>query len=235
MNEKTRLENILSTLSHTYPHAHIALTYKTPWELLVAVILSAQCTDVMVNKITPALFKKYPDIHSFANAKQEDVEKLVHATGFFRNKTKSIIAAAKHILTHWSGEVPKSMEDMLTVPGVARKTANVVLGNAYGIVDGIAVDTHVIRLSQRLRLVPLDKIGGASIGIHLIPSSKTHTIDFYKDASPVKIETYLMAMLPKNKWMTITYQLIDHGRAICKAQHPTCDICPLSSYCPSKR
>lgn len=248
MNKNTRIQNILKTLNTIYPNATIALSYSSPWELLVAVILSAQCTDIMVNKVTQALFQKYPTLKSYTKAHLKEFEQDIKSTGFYHNKAKNILSAAVIIQKNFKGKVPKTMNDILTIPGVARKTANVVLGNAYGVVEGIAVDTHVLRLSQRLRLVSLDTIGGKHplyIESHAYPQSRLpakasmktgdHHIDFIKDASPEKIEKELIQTIPKEKWFTITYQLIDHGRAICKSQHPKCSICPLSSYCPAKR
>lgn len=246
MNNDARIQNILSALDHTYPSAHIVLSYGSPWELLVAVILSAQCTDVTVNKVTKTLFKIYPTLESYTKANLSEFEQHIKSTGFYHNKAKNILAAAKLIQSKFHGHVPKTMDEMLTIPGVARKTANVVLGNAYDIVEGIAVDTHVIRLSQRLRLVPIDKIGGThplffqstdhlcSRAHHVLPSCAHHA-DYIKDADPKKIETYLMKILPKSKWFSLTYQLIDHGRAICDAKKPKCDLCPLAPYCPVKR
>lgn len=242
--EKRRKESILSKLASTYPKATIALTHSNAWELLVAVILSAQCTDVRVNLVTPVLFTKFPTVKSFRDAPIEEIEKAIKSTGFYHAKARNIQNSATMIIDRFDGVVPRTMIDILTLPGVARKTANVVLGNAYGVVEGIAVDTHVIRLSQRLRLVDISKISGKIIvqfkkysrgnegrgtAVHIT------TIDYLKDADPVKIEKELMGWLPKDKWMTVTYQLIDHGRAICNAQTPKCDICPLSSLCPASR
>jgi len=287
MNDKTRRQNILSILDRVYPDAKIALSYSSPWELLVAVILSAQCTDVMVNKVTKNLFKKYQNLTAYIRADPKKFEEGIKSTGFYHNKAKNILASAKIIQSQFSGNVPKTMEQILKLPGVARKTANVVLGNAYGVVEGIAVDTHVLRLSQRLRLVPLNNIGGKhavfvesntrslryhpersegsseagcrlvpsealtldsspdSVGIRMTPAipscahhvlpSRAHPVDYIKDASPLKIEEELMKTIPKSRWFTLTYQLIDHGRAICKAQNPHCLTCPLSFVCPVKR
>jgi endonuclease-3 len=238
MNDKARQQTILDVLSKTYPNAHIILSYRSPWELLVAVILSAQCTDVMVNKVTKELFNKYPTLDAYVRAEQKDFEKNIRSTGFYHNKAKNILASAILIQKEFHGSVPKTMKDMLTLPGVARKTANVVLGNAYGVVEGIAVDTHVIRLSQRLCLIPIDKIGGKHavfIAHSTIQQYNNKTIDYYKDASPLKIEQELMKIIPKSNWLNLTYQLIDHGRALCKAKNPNCLACPLSPYCPATR
>lgn len=198
---------ILSLLKKHYSQARIALRYTNNWELLVAVILSAQCTDVMVNKVTEKLFKKYKSIADYANADIKELEQDIRSTGFYRNKAKNLKAAAQLLLEKFNGEVPKTMEEMLTIAGVARKTANVVLGNAYGIVEGIAVDTHVRRLSQRLGFTTYD--------------------------DPGKIEQELMKLFPKDIWFKLTYLLINHGRAICNAKKPKCDMCFLNELCPS--
>ncbi len=224
MVDTKRLGTIIRLLKQTYPDARIVLRYSNPWELLVAVILSAQCTDVTVNKVTEKLFAKYKTLDAYLRASQSDFEQDIKSTGFYHNKAKNILASAKLIKTKFNGKVPDTMEALLTLPGVARKTANVVLGNAYGIVVGIAVDTHVLRLSQRLRLVDLNKIGGKKL-----------MIDFKKDADPVKIEKELMAVIPKKDWYTLTYLLIDHGRAVCRAQNPNCAGCVVSRLCPSSR
>ncbi|MEK7649739.1 MAG: endonuclease III [Patescibacteria group bacterium] len=205
--KEKRTAEIFRRLKKTYPQATIALTYKTHFELLVAVILSAQCTDKKVNEITPALFKKYPSVRAFARANIIELEGFIRQSGFYHNKAKSIIGAAKKIEADFDSEVPRTMKEILTVPGIARKSANVVLGNAYGVVDGIAVDTHVSRIAQRWALTDSDK--------------------------PVKIEQDLMALLPKKEWFSATYRIIDHGRAICKAQRPECARCPLKDICPS--
>ena len=205
--KKKRARKIFSALKKTYPHARIALRYANPWELLVAVILSAQCTDKKVNEVTPALFKKYPALDDYVAANPREFEMLIRQTGFYHAKAKAILASAKIVKGTFGGRVPKTMEKILTLRGVARKSANVVLGNAYGVVDGIAVDTHVRRLSQRM-------------------GCTTHH-------DPVKIERDLMALLPKKDWFASTYLLIDHGRAICTAKDPRCDLCPLKDICPS--
>ena len=205
--KKKRTQQIITRLKKEYPDAKIALTYSNPWELLVAVILSAQCTDKKVNEVTPALFKKYKTIHDYVHADKKEFEKIIHSTGFYRTKTKNILATANIVKEKFGGRVPNTMKDVLTLKGVARKTANVVLGNAYGVVDGIAVDTHVIRLSQRLGL-------------------SSHT-------QPEKIEKDLMKLIPKINWLDSTYLIINHGRAICTAKDPRCDLCPLKHICPS--
>jgi len=204
---KERLPKILSILKKTYPQAHCILQYKTPWQLLVAVQLSAQCTDVMVNKVTPALFEKYPTAQATAMAPIEDIERLIHSTGFYRNKAKNLKGAAQMVMEKFGGKVPGTMAELISLPGVARKTANIILGNVFNIVEGIAVDTHVMRLSSRLGLT-------------------TNT-------NPDKIERDLMQLLPKKEWFAFTYRIIDLGRAICKAPTPKCEICPLNKLCPS--
>lgn len=198
-----RVQIILKELKRLFPQAHIALTYSNYWELLVAVQLSAQCTDKRVNIVTPVLFKKYPRLEDYCAADPVEFEKDIHSTGFFRNKTKNILAAARMVQEKFNGEIPRTMKEILTIPGVARKTANVVLGNAYGVVDGIAVDTHVMRLAQKLGL------------------SK------YKD--PVRIERDLMATIPKKEWFAFTYRLIDYGRAYCVARPHDHTQCPLTA------
>lgn len=193
---------ILRELKKLFPDAKIALTYKNQWELLVAVILSAQCTDKMVNRVTPALFKKYPTLDDYVHADSQEFEKMVFKTGFYRNKTKNILGAARVVQKNFSGKIPRTMPEMLTIPGVARKTANVVLGNAYGIVEGIAVDTHVRRLSQVLGLT-------------------THH-------DPNKIEQDLMQIFPQKEWFALTYRLIEYGRKYCSARKHDHAQCPLS-------
>jgi len=197
-----RIQIILQELKRLFPKPEIALAYSNNWELMVAVQLSAQCTDKRVNIVTPVLFKKYPKLEDYYAADSAEFEKDIHSTGFFRNKTKNILAAAKMVKEKFGGEIPRTMEEILTLPGVARKTANVVLGNAYGVVEGIAVDTHVMRLAQKLGL------------------SK------YKD--PVRIERDLMAAIPKEEWFAFTYRLIDYGRAYCVARPHIHADCPLT-------
>ena len=205
--EERRTQEIIRHLKKTYPKAKIVLNYSNPWELLVAVILSAQCTDKKVNEITPALFKKYRRLEDYVRADPKNFEQMIKPTGFYRAKTKSILTTAKIIKEKFQGRIPRTMAEMLTLRGVARKTANVVLGNAYGVVEGIAVDTHVRRLSQRLGLS--------------------------KQNDPNKIEQDLMKIIPKKDWFAATYLLIDHGRAVCTAKDPRCDLCPLANICPS--
>ncbi|TSC72064.1 MAG: endonuclease III [Parcubacteria group bacterium Gr01-1014_70] len=205
--KKKRAAWIFGKLGTAYPNAKIALKYKNNIQLLVAVMLSAQCTDKKVNEVTIPLFKRYKTAKDFASAKKETFEQEIHQTGFYRAKAKHIIAACKKIDEEFGGRLPRTMEHMLTLPGVARKTANVVLGNAYGMVGGIAVDTHVMRLSQRL--------------------------GFSHQADPVKIEKDLMELFPKKHWFPLTYRIINHGRAICEAKKPKCAACPLNKLCPS--
>lgn len=227
------IDEMLRILEETYPNPKVALDFRTPWELLVAVILSAQCTDVRVNQVTPELFKKYPTALDVANAQPAEFEQVIKSTGFYRAKAKNILATAQMVVEKYGGEVPKTMEELLTLPGVARKTANVVLGNAYGIVVGIAIDTHMIRLSQRLRLVDPDEIGGKNTYTFIKDGKKI--VDFKKDGDPVKIEKELMEVLPQERWFQTTYNLVDHGRAICKSAKPDCANCPINHLCPSSR
>jgi endonuclease III len=198
---------ILVRLKRLYPEARCSLNYQTPVQLLVATILSAQCTDERVNQVTPALFACYPDAAALAQAEVAELEVLVRSTGFYRNKAKNIQGACHRILTDFQGQVPKRMELLLTLPGVARKTANVVLAHAFGINAGVTVDTHVKRLSQRLGLTE-------------------HT-------DPVRIERDLMKLLPQPDWENWSIRLIYHGRAICNARSPKCDRCVLADICPS--
>ncbi len=197
-----RVTIILKTLKRLFPVAHIALHYANAWELMVAVQLSAQCTDKRVNVVTPGLFKKYKTLADYCAADPKEFEDAIHSTGFFRNKAKNILAAAKMVKEKFNGEVPRAMAEILTLPGVARKTANVVLGNAYGVVDGIAVDTHVKRLARVLGLT--------------------------KHTDPVKIEKDLMRLIPKSEWFSFTYRLIDYGRAYCVARSHDHARCPLT-------
>ena len=203
---KQRARRIVAELKKLFPDAHIALTYSSNWELLVAVILSAQCTDKKVNEVTNRLFLKYKCLDDYVRAKQSVFEKDIHATGFYRNKTKNILAAAKIVKNQFGGKIPKTMLEILTIPGVARKTANVVLGNVYGIVEGIAVDTHVKRFAQKLALTD--------------------------SSDPKIIERDLMALVPKNEWFTLTYRLIEYGRKICPARKHVCTPHPLSKIFP---
>jgi endonuclease-3 len=205
---KERVAEILRTLDEMYPAATCALRHDNPWQLLVATILSAQCTDKRVNEVTPGLFAKYPTPDDFAAVKPEVLADDIRSTGFFNNKAKSIVGAAKKIVGEFRGEVPKTMEEMLTIPGAARKTANVVLGTAYGIASGVVVDTHVQRISQRL--------------------------DLTKNTEPVKIEEDLKKTIPQNKWILFSHQIILHGRALCLARNPKCLECQLNPVCYAK-
>lgn len=197
-----------------YPNATIALKFENDFQLLVAVILSAQCTDERVNKVTPILFKRFVNAEDFAKCDISELEKLIYSTGFYKNKAKNIKGAAEKVVKDFGGKVPDNMRDLLTLPGVARKTANVILFEAFGRTEGIVVDTHVARISGLLGLVP-KKLSDAK--------------------NAVKIEERLMEIVPKKDWGNIAYLFIDHGRAICIARRPKCEICPLSKICPSAR
>ncbi len=208
---KTRALKIVRRLKKEYPDVECALIHKSPLELLVATILSAQCTDDRVNKVTPALFARYRDAAAFAGAQTPELEKLIQSTGFFRNKTKSIIGAAKRITEHYKGRVPDNMDDLLTLPGVARKTANVLLGTWFEKNEGVVVDTHIGRLAHRLKLTWRSK----------------------NDKDAVKIERDLMEVLPREDWTDTGHGLIWHGRKVCKARKPACEKCVLADLCPS--
>jgi endonuclease-3 len=203
-----RVAAILAGLDAAYPDATCELNYSNAFQLLIATILSAQCTDVRVNQVTQELFKKYTKPEDFAYASPAELEKEIRPTGFFRNKTKSIMGASKGVIEKFGGEVPRTMEEILTLPGVARKTGNVVLGTAYGITSGVVVDTHVIRLSRRL--------------------------DLTRNDDPKRIEQDLMRVIPENKWIKFSHQLIWHGRRVCAARKPKCAECNLESLCYSK-
>lgn len=205
--KRARARVILRRLGRSYPNARIVLEYGNPIQLLVAVILSAQTTDKKVNEVTARLFKKYATVDDFAGADLKTLANEIREIGFYRQKALSIITSAKIIRDQFGGELPRTMPEMLTLRGVARKTANIVLGNAYGIVAGIAVDTHVRRLSQRL--------------------------GFAANDDPVKIERDLMELFPQEKWFKLTYTLIDHGRAVCTARNRKCSLCPLRDICPA--
>ena len=200
-----RVQEILKRLDQTYPGVTCALQHNNAWELLVATILSAQCTDVRVNMVTPELFRKYPSVQAFAGLKAEELEPQIRSTGFFRNKSRSLVGAAKKIVSDYGGEVPDEMEKLLAIPGVARKTANVVLGTWFGKADGVVVDTHVHRISRRLELTRNDE--------------------------PQKIELDLMAVIPQEKWILFAHQIIWHGRKLCIARQPKCAECPLENIC----
>jgi endonuclease III len=205
---QARVTKILATLDQMYPDAACALHHSNAWELLVATILSAQCTDKRVNMVTPGLFRKYPTIQDFANVNQAELAEEIRSTGFFNNKAKSVIGAARKVLSDFGGEVPRTIEELLTVPGAARKTANVVLGTAYGVAVGVVVDTHVLRI--------------------------THRLDLTKETNPVKVEKDLMKTIPQEKWILFSHQIILHGRALCIARNPRCAECALNPLCYSK-
>lgn len=205
---KAWARTIVRRLHGEYPDADCALVHGNAFELAVATILSAQCTDDMVNRVTPTLFRRYPTPDKLARARAATIEKLIHPTGFFRNKTKSILGLARRLVNDFDGRVPQTMEELLTLPGVARKTANVILGVAYGKAEGVVVDTHVKRLTNRLGLT--------------------------EHADPKRIEGDLMDLLPRTEWIAVGHLLIWHGRRVCSARRPACDRCLLSDRCPSK-
>ena len=233
MNAMAHASEIIHLLEKEYPDAKIALDYKTPWQLLVAVVLSAQCTDVLVNEVTPALFQKYPTVRDVAHANPTEFAHDIARIGFYHAKAKNIVATAKMIETLYKGSVPNTMEALLTLPGIGRKSANVILGNAFGTVVGIAVDTHVLRISQRLRLVNLESIGGKDKRTFV--KNGTTIVDFKKDADPNKIEQELMRVIPKSDWFRVTYLIQFHGRAVCKALRPDCARCVIRHLCPASR
>jgi len=204
-----RAPEINRILSETYPQAKVALNFSTPLEMLVATILSAQCTDERVNQVTASLFQKYRTCEDYLRVPEAELAADVKPTGFFNQKTRAIRGACQRMVEVYGGQVPDTMDDLLTLPGVARKTANIVQGNAFGKVEGIAVDTHVRRLAQRL--------------------------GFSTEKDPDKIERDLMRLVPKVKWFPFTYVLIEHGRRICTARNPKCEICPVNYLCPSSR
>jgi endonuclease-3 len=207
LSKKQRALEVLNRLKQLYPDATCSLDYQTPVQLLVATILSAQCTDERVNKVTPELFRRFPDAEALASAELSEIEALVRSTGFYHAKAKNIQAACQMIMTDFGGEVPNQMEQLLKLPGVARKTANVVLAHAFGINAGVTVDTHVRRLSQRLKLT--------------------------EHEDPIHIERDLMKLLPQPDWENWSIRLIYHGRAVCNARKPNCDRCDLANLCPS--
>lgn len=201
----SKISEIIKLLKKNYPEAKIALDYNNPLELLIATILSAQCTDIMVNKVTKNLFRKYKKIEDYSNAYISEFEQDIRSTGFFHNKAKNIINLCKILSDKYNGKVPQTMSELISLPGVGRKTANIVLGNAFNISVGIPVDTHVKRLSERLGLT--------------------------KESNPEKIEIDLMKLIPKKEWLKFSYYLIEHGRNICIARKPKCQICFLQEYC----
>jgi endonuclease-3 len=198
---------MIARLKAAYPDAHCELVHRNAFELLCATILSAQCTDARVNLVTPALFARYPDAAALADARQEDVEEIIRSTGFFRNKAKSLLGMARGVVEHHGARIPRTMEALRLLPGVGRKTANVILGNAYGINEGVTVDTHVGRLSRYLSLTKHD--------------------------DPEKVEQDLMRLVPRQDWTLLSHLLIFHGRRVCTARRPQCDACVLADLCPS--
>lgn len=204
---KARANRIRRKLSEIYPDAECALVHQGSLQLLVATILSAQCTDVRVNMVTPKLFATYPDAKAFAEAKQKELEKLIESTGFFRNKARNIIACCKQIVEKHGGEVPSTMDELVKLPGIGRKTANVILGNAFD-TPGIPVDTHVGRLSRRMGLT--------------------------KEHDPVKVERDLMALIPREHWTMFAHEMIFHGRQVCHSRKPKCQTCPVARMCPKE-
>lgn len=209
VRKRARAAAIYETLRDSYPDAQCALDHENPYQLAVATILSAQCTDERVNIVTPALFRRYPTPESLAAANQEEVETLIHSTGFFRNKAKNLIGMAQGVIERHGGKLPRTIDELTRLPGIGRKTANVVLGNAFGLDEGIVVDTHVSRLSGRL--------------------------GFTAHADPVRIERDLIELFPRDRWTLLSHLLISHGRAICVARRPRCEICPVSTFCPSAK
>ena len=204
-----RAPEIYERLEREYPDAECALDHRNPYELLVATILSAQCTDKRVNMVTPALFETYPDPQAMSVAQPEALEEMIRSTGFFRNKAKSLLGMSNAVVDKHGGTVPRTMDELVALPGVGRKTANVVLGNAFGTNEGVVVDTHVSRLSQRLRLT--------------------------KHTDPVKIEQDLIGLFPRERWTMLSHLLISHGREICDARKPLCERCVVNNLCPSSR
>ena len=204
-----RAAEIYKRLTEHYPDAHCALDFKTPFQLLVATILSAQCTDKRVNMVTPALFRRYRTPAAMAEAKPEELEEMIKSTGFFRNKTKSLLSMSRAVAEEHGGQIPDTMEELVELPGVGRKTANVVLGNAFDKNEGVVVDTHVARVSGRLGLT--------------------------KETDPVKVEQDLAKLFPREQWTMLAHLLIEHGRTICEARRPKCEICFLNDICPSSR
>ena len=207
MRKKARAIEVFARLKLAHPDAHCELDHETPLQLLMATILSAQCTDKRVNMVTPSLFKRFPTAQALADAKQEELEEMIKSTGFFRNKAKSLIGLGKALVERHGGSVPDSMETLVKLPGVGRKTANVILGNAFGKNEGVVVDTHVGRLSLRLGLT--------------------------RETDPVKVERELMPLIPREDWTMLAHVLVFHGRRICYARTPKCEICVLSEICPS--
>lgn len=203
-----RVTTVLDILARHDPDPKCALEHANAYELLASTILSAQCTDKRVNMVTPALFARYPTPASLGGAKQEDVEELVRTTGFFRNKAKNLIGMGRRVTDEYEGEIPRDMDELLTLPGVARKTANVLRGECFGLADGVVVDTHVARI--------------------------THRLGFTNETDPVRIERDLMRLVPNEQWIAFSHRIIRFGRSICDARKPRCDICPLADHCPKR-
>jgi endonuclease-3 len=206
---ETRAPEIYDRLRAEYPDAKCALDHRNPYELIVATILSAQCTDARVNMVTPALFERFPDAKSMSEAQPDVLEEMIKSTGFFRNKTKTLLGMANAVMDKHGGAIPRTMEQLVRLPGVGRKTANVVLGNAFGIDEGVVVDTHVSRLSNRLALS--------------------------RETDPVKIEQDLIELYPQERWTMLSHLLISHGREVCDARRPECERCVINHLCPSSR
>ncbi len=207
--KRERAETVFGRLREEYPDAKVALNHRNPYELTVATILSAQCTDERVNQVTPELFRRFPDAESLAGARQDEVEELVYSTGFFRSKARNLIGMADRVMEHHGGEFPRSMGELVKLPGVGRKTANVILGNAFGIDEGVVVDTHVKRVSKRLGLT--------------------------RKEDPVQVERDLVQLFPREYWTLLAHLLIWHGRAVCSARKPRCEECVVAPLCPSSR
>jgi endonuclease III len=205
--KRARAEEVYRILEVEYPDAHCALDHRNPYELTVATILSAQCTDARVNMVTPRLFQEYPSPEDLAGARQEDVEEIVHSTGFYRNKARNLIGMAEKVVERHQGRIPRTLKELVKLPGIGRKTANVVLGNAFGLDEGVVVDTHVKRISNRLK--------------------------FTRHKAPVKVERDLMELFPRERWTMLAHLMIFHGRAICDARKPLCGQCPVAHLCPS--
>jgi len=202
-----RAARVYDLLAREYPDARTALEHANPFELAVATILSAQCTDERVNMVTPVLFRRFPEAHALASASQEELEEIIHSTGFFRSKARSLVGMARAVMDEHGGELPRSMAELTKLPGVGRKTANVILGNAFGLDEGVVVDTHVKRLSRRLGLS--------------------------EAAMPEKIEVDLMELFPRERWTPLSHLLIFHGRKVCVARKPRCRECVVAAFCPS--
>ncbi len=204
-----RADQVYRILLDTYPDAHCALDHRNPFELTVATILSAQCTDERVNQVTPALFEAFPDAESLSGARLEEVEHLVHSTGFFRNKARNLVGMAEAVVERHGGAIPRTLAELVKLPGVGRKTANVVLGNAFGLDEGVVVDTHVKRLAKRL--------------------------GFTRQTDPVRVEQDLVKLFVRERWTLLSHLLIFHGRQCCVARKPRCEVCPVAHLCPSSR